>query len=59
MHLVEISIFSLNYVIGETYQNYEQPPQTFRNSYFQSYFSVFKIGQVFPNKNFHEEYLTS
>ena len=24
----------------QTYQNYEQPPQTFQNSYFQSHFSV-------------------
>ena len=25
----------------QTYQNYEQPPQTSQNSYFQSHFSVF------------------
>ena len=28
----------------QTYQNYEQPPRTYQNSYFQSYFSVLKIG---------------
>ena len=28
----------------QTYQNYEQPPQTSQNSYFQSHFSVLKIG---------------
>ena len=28
----------------KTYQNYEQPPQTSQNSYFQSHFSVLKIG---------------
>ena len=33
----------------QTYQNHEQPPLTFQNLYFQSYFSVFKIGQIFPN----------
>ena len=27
----------------QTYQNYEQPPQTSQNSYFQSHFSVLKI----------------
>ena len=32
----------------QTYQNYEQPPQTFQNSYFQSHFSVLNIGQIFP-----------
>ena len=35
----------------QTYQNYEQPPKTFQNSYFQSHFSVLKIGQIFPKKN--------
>ena len=45
-YLVEISDFSLNH----TYQNYEQPPQTSQNSDFQSYFSVSKIGQIFPKK---------
>ena len=28
----------------QTYQNYEHPPQTSQNSYFQSHFSVLKIG---------------
>jgi hypothetical protein len=28
----------------QTYQNYEQPPGTSQNSYFQSHFSVLKIG---------------
>ena len=42
----------------QTYQSYEQPPQTFQNLYFQSYFSVFKIGQIFPKKKIYEEYLT-
>ena len=42
----------------QTYQNYEQPPQTSQNWYFQSYFSLFKIGLIFPKKNFYEEYLT-
>ena len=27
----------------QTYQNYEQPPQTYQNSYFQSHFSVLRI----------------
>ena len=28
----------------QAYQNYEQPPQKSQNSYFQSHFSVLKIG---------------
>ena len=28
----------------QTYQNYKQPPQTSHNLYFQSHFSVLKIG---------------
>ena len=28
----------------QTYHNYEQPPRTSQNSYFQSHFSVLKIG---------------
>ena len=28
----------------QTHQNYEQPPQTSQNSYFQSHFSALKIG---------------
>ena len=42
----------------QTYQNYEQPPRTSQNSYFQSNFSVLKIGQIFLKKKFREEYLT-
>ena len=42
----------------QTYQNYEQPPWTSQNSYFQSHFSVLKIGWIFPKKKFYEEYLT-
>ena len=41
----------------QTYQNYEQPPQTSQNLHFQSHFSVLKIGQIFPKK-IYEEYLT-
>ena len=46
MHLVEISIFSLNSV---TVRHYEQPPRTSQNSDFQSHFSVLKIGRILPN----------
>ena len=35
----------------QTYQNYEQSPQKSQNLYFQSHFSVLKIGQIFPKKN--------
>ena len=35
----------------QTYQNYEQPPRTSQHSYFQSHYSVLKIGQIFPKKN--------
>ena len=41
-----------------TYQNYEQPPRTSQNSYFQSHFSVLKIGRIFLKKKIYEEYLT-
>ena len=34
----------------QTYQNYEQPPETSQTSYFQSHFSVSKICQIFPKK---------
>ena len=34
----------------QTYQNYEQLPQTSQNSYFQSHFSVLKIDRIFPKK---------
>ena len=33
----------------QTYQNYEQPPQTSQTSDFQSHFSVLKISQIFLN----------
>ena len=36
----------------QTYQNYEQPPRTSQNLYFQSHFSVLKI---FPKKIFFEK----
>ena len=42
----------------QTYQNYEQPPRTSQNSYFQSHFCALKIGRIVPIKNFYEEYLT-
>ena len=35
----------------QTYRNYEQPPRSSQNSYFQSHFSVLKIGRIFPKKN--------
>ena len=35
----------------QTYQNYEQPPRTSKNSYFQSHFSVLKIGRIFLKKS--------
>ena len=41
----------------QTYQNYEQPPQTSQNSYFQSHFSVLKICRIFQKK-IYEEYST-
>ena len=50
MHLVEISIFFTKSCHRQTYQNYEQPPQTSQNLYFQSHFFVFKIGQIFQKK---------
>ena len=34
----------------QTYQKYEQPPPTSQNSYFQSHFSVLKIGWIFLKK---------
>ena len=42
----------------QTDQNYEQPPRTSQNSYFQDHFSVLKIGRIFPKKILYEEYLT-
>ena len=35
----------------QTYQNYEQPHRTSQNSYFQSHFSVLKIGRIFSKKS--------
>ena len=49
MHLLEITIFSLNNDLRQTYQNYEQPCQKSQNSELQSHFSVSK-------KHFCEEY---
>ena len=34
----------------QTYQNYEQPPQKYQNSYFQSHFFVLKMGGMFNTK---------
>ena len=42
----------------QTNQNYEQPPQTSQNSYFQSNFSVLNIGRISLKKKFCEKYLT-
>ena len=41
----------------QTYQNYEQPPRTSQNSYFQSFFCV-KNWSNLSEKIFYEEYLT-
>ena len=41
-----------------TYQNYEQPPQSLQNLYFQSHFSASNINQIFLIFFFREEYLT-
>ena len=51
MHLVEISIFSSKLCHHLTYQNYDQPPQTSQNPYFQSYFCVFRMVKSFRKKN--------
>ena len=37
MHLLEISTFSCH---RRTYQNYEQPPQSLQNFYFQTFFGI-------------------
>ena len=34
----------------QTYHNYEQPPETSQNLYFQSHFSMLKIGRICPKK---------
>ena len=36
----------------QTYQNYEQPPQTSQNLYFQSHLPVLKVGRIFQKKIF-------
>ena len=40
MHLWEISIFFTKACHRQIYQNYEQPPQSLQNLYFQSHFSA-------------------
>ena len=57
MHLVEISIFSSKLCHHLTYQNYDQPPQTSQNPYFQSYFCVFRMVKSF-RKKIYEKYFT-
>ena len=47
LHILKISIFSLNHVMVKTYQNYEQPHQSLQNLYFQSHFSASKITEYF------------
>ena len=42
----------------QSYQNYEQSPGSSQNLYFQSHFSVLKIGRIFPKKICYEGYLT-
>ena len=42
----------------QAYPNYEQPPQTYQNSYFESHFSVLRIGRSFPKKVFFGEYFS-
>ena len=58
MHQLEISNFFTKSCHHQLYQNYEQPPQTSQNLYFQSHFSLLKIGRIFPPKKFYVEYLT-
>ena len=43
----------------QTYQNYEQPPQSLQNLYFQSHFLTLKINQIFLNFFFCEVYLST
>ena len=42
----------------QTYQNYEQPPQSFQNLYFQSHFLTSKINLNLSDFFFCEEYVT-
>ena len=51
--------FSLNYVIVRLTKIMNilfEVHRTYQNSYFQSHFSVLKIGWMFPKKNLYEEY---
>ena len=41
----------------QSYQNYEQPPPSSQNSYFQRHFSVSKIDQILLKIFFYEVYL--
>ena len=43
----------------QTYQSYEQHPQSLQNLFFQSLFLASKISQIFLNCFFCKEYLTS
>ena len=58
MHLVEISIFSLNNVTVRLTKIMDNLLETSQNSDFQSHFSVWKIDRIFPTKKFFEEYWT-
>ena len=42
----------------QTYKNYEQPPQSLQNLYFQNLFSASKINRIFLIVFFCKEYLT-
>ena len=53
LHLFKISISFTKSCHRQTYQNYEQPPQSLQNFYFQSNFLASKI-----NFFFYEEYMT-
>ena len=57
MHLVEISLFLTKSCHRQTYQNYEQPPQSLQNLYIQSHFRHQKSTKSF-GIFFCEEYLT-
>ena len=49
--------FFTKYRPRQAYQNYEKRCERSQNSEFQSHFLMSKIGQIFPKKNFWEEYL--
>ena len=36
----------------QSYQSYEHPPGLYQKLYFHSHFSVSRIGQIFPQKNY-------